>query len=367
MYKIVSEENKLDRVKGILRKMFRKPIKGGEEKQSDLNELKAPSIRGTLAGAAATGGPKIGGSTGTSTVGAKTGQSTRSQSPNWNPQQKKEISGMMGRYKSKVVGDLEHKFGSGEGKTWQHEPQSLGRHQLDAWRKTAQSGKVVPAHRGETGAWENPDVTPYDRMVHGKSTHSKWVNTNTNPKRFSVFGASQGEKPDSRWPGVTSTDPYGDPTNLKVGRDLARRKGSGQGGRQGEYRGPCDTVAPRSKPATAAPKTPEKEIDPETNRMAHADKFDPEKQRQQQLDRVSDVMRQQKDVKKNVNFSDFKPEIGARLRDRFQPDIMAGKSERETARKYGTPEERAKARKEELHQSRLKRLHWSDPRRKGIK
>mgnify|MGYP003148718361 CR=1 FL=1 len=31
----VREESKLDRVKGILRKMFRKPIKGGEEKQSD--------------------------------------------------------------------------------------------------------------------------------------------------------------------------------------------------------------------------------------------------------------------------------------------------------------------------------------------
>jgi len=300
-----------------------------------LNELKAPSIRGTLAGAAATAGPRIGGSTGTSDVGAKTGQSTRSQSPNWNPQQKKEIRRTMGRYKSRAVGDLEHKFtggswGRGGGKD--KEPASLGPHQLSAWRKTATSGKRVPANRGETGAWG----------LKNTSNWQKWQNTNTNPKRFSVFRAAQGEKPDPRWPGVTSTDPFGSKTNREFALEVARRKGSGNDpSTGGTYRGPGDVIAPRSRPSP-----PDKiqalrdnpSDDPiiaqmkdqlnTSDRMAQVDKFDPEKQRQQQLDRVSDVMKQQKDTKANLNFSDLNPRLSATLRKKFRPIIKAGDTKR---------------------------------------
>lgn len=298
-----------------------------------INEFKAPSIRGTLAGAQSTAGGRIGGSSGKSSVG-----SSKGQDPNWNSQQKKEISGMMGRYKSKVVGDLEHKFGrygGREGERWANEPQSLGPHQLDAWRKTARSGKVVPANRGETGAWNaGDDEAP---------NWQRWVSTNPNPKRFSAFKGTQGEKPDPRWPGVTSTDPYGDYSNREILGRLARRKGSGDDPHK-TYRGPGDTVSPTYRPTpdkaqvirdnpSNNPLIAQMKSDLDTSdRMSHADKFDPEKQRQQQLARVSDVMRQQRDVKKNVNFSDFKPELSARLRHKWSATIRAGEAERAAAK-----------------------------------
>ena len=50
-----------------------------------INEFKAPSIRGTLAGAQSTAGGRIGGSGGKSSVG-----SSKGQDPNWNSQQKKK-------------------------------------------------------------------------------------------------------------------------------------------------------------------------------------------------------------------------------------------------------------------------------------
>jgi len=43
----------------------------------------------------------------------------------------------------------------------------------------------------------------------------------------------------------------------------------------------------------------------EKNRMAHVDQFDPEKQRQQQLARVSDVMKRTKAAKDKINLNDL--------------------------------------------------------------
>ena len=43
----------------------------------------------------------------------------------------------------------------------------------------------------------------------------------------------------------------------------------------------------------------------EKNRMAHVDKFDPTLLRQQQLDRVSDVMKRTKDAKDSINLNDL--------------------------------------------------------------
>jgi len=361
-----------------------------------LNELKAPSIRGTLAAAAARVGTKAINSS--PKVSGKTGQSTRSQSPNWSPQQKKEIGRTMGRYKSKVVGGLEHKFGTGTMKSWGQEPVSLAPHNLDAWRKTARSGKVTPVswHDRHGGSWPDPNLTP-DELKAGEKdptlkTYRKFVSTNTNPRYRTVddtgfrtpheLGQSYGTPGSGgrEWPlssdrGDRLFKP--DTTNLGLGKDLAWRKGSGNlkpnqkferprrhdlpepkgylG--QGTYRGPGDTIAPRSKPApatTAAPKTPEKKIDPETNRMAHADRFDPEKQHRQQLDRVSDVMRQQRDTKKNVNFSDFNPKLSAQLRRSYADEVYAGQMQRKYA--PGTSTEDARKWLEKKQGEKIKAL-----------
>jgi len=201
---------------------------------------------------------------------------------------------------------MSHKFGTGGPEQWKDEPASLGPHQLDAWRKKAQAGQTFRAIPGIRGAWHEPTKDGEGPQWMAWHKYNRAADADkAGPKRHTLFKAAQGEKPDTRWPGVTPTDPFGDISNSEIAKRLAVRKGSRDVG-QGTYRGPGDTVAPKSKPSPVTPKTPEKEIDPETDRMSHADKFDPEKQRQQQLDRVSDVMRQRKDVKANLNFSDLK-------------------------------------------------------------
>ena len=340
-----------------------------------INEFKAPSIRGTLAGAQSTAGGRIGGSSGKSSVGA-----TKGQDPNWTPAQNKEINTMVGRAKGRRATEIAGRFvgGSPHGTPLGTRPGSglAGRRTSSPWSAEPSTGSQgqLDAHRRR------------DREIHKAINKSaKEIADSPDPEKDSGYfqqnafnrpsAANRSELDIERMRSSRQSK------TAKISQDLSRpeRGDSNQDlldktvkntPNPQTYRGPGDTVAPRSGVGTRGPRdimnsrdaTPteratawrqfnaqkdlpsyptsselrhqadrtgvdrpgagkvhrqhkdlmakrdarEKQASSdEKNRMAHVDQFDPNLLRQQQLDRVSDVMKRTKAAKDKINLNDL--------------------------------------------------------------
>ena len=349
-----------------------------------INEFKAPSIRGTLAGAQSTAGGRIGGSSGKSSVG-----SSKGQDPNWTPAQNKEINTMVAGAKGRraaeiagrLVGGSPHGTPLSRGRLtsspWSTEPNTGSQGQLDTHRrrdrgihkainKSAKEIADSPDPEKDSGYFQqnafnrpsaaNRSELDIERMRSSRQSKTAKISQDlSRPER----GDSNQDLLDKTVKNTPNPQTYRGPGDTVPARDTAKiyarvrqeirlknlspteaatywnqqmgqetldgvdtRKGHSSQYKptEAEMRQQADRelalstgadkvhrqhkalMAKRDAKRDAREKQASSD---EKNRMAHVDQFDPEKQRQQQLARVSDVMKRTKAAKDKINLNDL--------------------------------------------------------------
>lgn len=347
-----------------------------------INEFKAPSIRGTLAGAAARVGTKPINSS--PRVSGRQDPSLRNNDlpsgfPSWTSAQNKEIDAMANRAKDRRAPEIAGRFvgGSPHGTPavgrryhnarlssgpWSTEPNTGSQGQLDTHRerdkeirsRMTSAAKAMAASPASKEIADSPDPEK-DSGYFQKNAFNRPSAANRSELDIERMRSSRQSK-------VAKLSPVS-----KIAQELSRpeRGDSNQGlldkmvkntPSPDAYRGPGDTIPAKSgrspsfkerqedriakfeKEHEYIPTAADKEeladrkasrpgagkvhrqhknimakrdarekqaSSDEKNRMAHADKFDPTLLRQQQLDRVSDVMKRTKDAKDSINLNDL--------------------------------------------------------------